>query len=237
MALLNPPAEPARVFQGHSSNRYERPMRVSWSGIAAGTALGWAVLSLISLIGAAVGFAKFDPYSAQPANGLGTGSSVFGILALLISSFLGAFMAVRVAGDRRRGEAILHGVVCWAFSMLIGAGLALGAARTAAQSAATVASGPRAQAKAQREGNVRERNGGPTQQDRQAADETSSIAAKTSGAAAGGAFLALIAAVLGGLVAASRSAGKSLLEEVRPANRPHGQIPRLSGEDQPGARV
>jgi len=56
--------------------------------------------------------------------------------------------------------------------MLIGALLALGAARTAAESTAMIASGPRAQAKAQREGNVRERNGGPTVQDRNRPAET-----------------------------------------------------------------
>ena len=78
-----------------------------------------------------------------------------------MSSFLGGYLAVRIAGDRRRSEALLHGAICWAFSLMIGAMLALGAARTAAQSAAAVASGPRAQARAERETNVR-RNSGPT---------------------------------------------------------------------------
>jgi hypothetical protein len=174
------------------------------------------------LIGAAIGFAKFDPYSAQPADGLGAGSGVFGIITLLVSSFIGAYIAVRIAGDRRRSEALLHGGICWAFSMLIGAMLAMGAARTAAQSAATVASGPRAQARAQREANVRERNGGPTATDRDRAEQTAEAAAKTSGAAAGGAFLALVAALFGALAAASRSSGKSLKEEFRFGKRHDG---------------
>ncbi|TMA23233.1 MAG: hypothetical protein E6J85_02630 [Deltaproteobacteria bacterium] len=46
-----------------SGQRLDRPLRLSWSGIVGGTALGWAIFSLISLLGAAVGFAKFDPYS------------------------------------------------------------------------------------------------------------------------------------------------------------------------------
>jgi len=124
-------------FQGHSDVRYDRGLRISWSAVVAGTALGWAVFSLIGLVGAAIGLAKFDPYSANPASGLGAGSGVFGVVALLVSSFLGAYLAVRIAGDRRRSEALLHGALCWAFSLLIGAMLALGAARTAAQSAAT----------------------------------------------------------------------------------------------------
>ena len=207
--------------------RLDRPMRLSWSGIVSGTALGWGLFSLLSLIGAAIGFAKFDPWSTQPADGFGTGSAIFGIVALLASSFVGAFLAVRVAGDRRRDEALLHGATCWAFSMLLGAALALGAAHTAAQSAATVASGPQAQARAQRESNVRDRTGGATAQDRQRAEDASETAAKTSGAAAGGALIALVAALLGALLAASRSSGKSLAEELHARKGPrdgHGAI-------------
>jgi hypothetical protein len=193
----------------------ERPLRLSWSGIIGGTALGWAIFSLLSLLGAAIGFAKFDPYSAQPANGLGAGSGVFGIIALIVSSFLGAFFAVRIARSRDRNDALYHGGICWALSMLMGALLAMGAARTAAESAAAIGSGPRAQARAQRESNVRERAGGPTAQDRERASEAAEAAAKTTGAAAGGAFLALVAALFGAIVAASRSSGRSLSEEFR----------------------
>src|SRR5882724_11252776 len=131
MATYDTSYESGPQFQGHSINRIDRPLRISWSGIVGGTAIGWGLFSLLSLIGAAIGFAKFDPYSPQPANGLGAGSGIFGFIVLVVSSFLG-----------------------------------LGAARTAAESTAMIASGPRAQAKAQREGNVRERNGGPTVQDR-----------------------------------------------------------------------
>jgi len=219
MASYDVSYESRGQFQGHHGNRLERPLRMSWSGIVGGTALGWGIFSLLSLIGAAIGFAKFDPYSAQPANGLGAGSGIFGIIILLVSSFIGAYIAVRIAGDRRRSEALMHGGICWAFSMLIGAMLAMGAARTAAQSAATVASGPRAQARAQREANVRDRNGGPTTADRERAEEASDAAAKTSGAAAGGAFLALVAALFGALAAASRSSGKPLSDEFRIGRR------------------
>src|SRR5713101_8327012 len=186
MAVYDPVLAGSTQFQGHSDVRYDRGLRINWAGIIAGTALGWAVFSLIGLLGAAIGLAKFDPYSANPANGLGAGSGIFGVIALLVSSFLGAYLAVRIAGDRRRSEALLHGALCWAFSLFIGAMLALGAAR----SAATVASGPRAQARAERETNAR-RNTGPTQADRDRAAEATDTAAKTTGAAAGGAVLGL----------------------------------------------
>jgi len=94
-------------FQGHSEVRFDRGFLISWGGIVAGTVPGWAVFSLLSLLGAAIGLAKFDPYSANPANGLGAGSGIFGVIALLVSSFLSAYLAVRIAGDRRRSKALL----------------------------------------------------------------------------------------------------------------------------------
>jgi len=107
MAIYDPVLAGSPQFQGHSEVRYDRGLRISWGGIVAGTVLGWAVFSLLSLLGAAIGLAKFDPYSTNPANGLGAGSAFFGVIALLVSSFLGAYLAVRIAGDRRRSKALL----------------------------------------------------------------------------------------------------------------------------------
>jgi hypothetical protein len=218
MAVYDPVLAGSTQFQGHSDVRYDRGLWISWGGIVAGTALGWALFSLISLVGAAIGLAKFDPYSANPANGLGAGSGVFGVIALLVSSFVGAYLAVRIAGDRRRSEALLHGALCWAFSLLIGAMLALGAARTAAQSAATVASGPRAQARAERETNAR-RNTGPTQADRDRTADATDTAAKTTGAAAGGALLGLVGSIAGALAAARRRTTRSAADGVEKRKR------------------
>jgi hypothetical protein len=203
MASYDPVLAHSPQFQAHSDARFDRGLRISWSGIVGGTALGWALFSLLSLIGAAIGLAKIDPYSANPASGLGTGSSLYGVFSVLLSSFVGAYLAVRIAGDRRRSEALLHGAISWALSLFIGAMLALGAARTAAQSAATVASGPRAQARAERESNAR-RSTGPTVADRDRAAEAADTAAKTTGAAAGGAVLGLVGSLLGALAAARR---------------------------------
>src|SRR5882757_8203382 len=218
MAVYDPVLAGSPQFQGHSDVRYDRGLRISWSAIVAGTALGWAVFSLLGPLGAAIGLAKFDPYSANPANGLGAGSGIFGVIVLLVSSFVGAYLAVRIAGDRRRSEALLHGALCWALSLLVGAMLALGAARTAAQSAATVASGPRAQARAERETNAR-RNTGPTQADRDRAAEATDTAAKTTGAAAGGAFLGLVGSMIGSLAAARRRSHKDVSDGMQKRKR------------------
>src|SRR5437763_15028386 len=121
MATYDTAYESGPQFQGHSINRLDRPLHISWSGIVGGTAIGWGLFSMLSLIGAAIGFAKFDPYSPQSANGLGAGSGIFGLFVLIVSSFLGEYFAVRIAGARRRSEALMHGGIWWAISMRLGA--------------------------------------------------------------------------------------------------------------------
>ncbi|MGE5049364.1 MAG: hypothetical protein ACM3PC_12385, partial [Deltaproteobacteria bacterium] len=92
-------------FQAHSAEPYDRGLRLSWSGVLGGTALGWAAFSLLMLVGAAIGLAKVDPTSAQPASGLGAASGIYGAIALIATSFFGAYLAVRIAGNRRRPDA------------------------------------------------------------------------------------------------------------------------------------
>ena len=194
-------------FQSLSEEPYDR-MRVSWTAIFCGTLLGWAAMSLLTLIASAIGLAKLDPTSPQPGNGAGVATGIVGAVLLIVTSMFGAYMAVRIAGNRRRPDALLHGAMCWALSMVAGALLALGAARTAAQSAATVASGPRAQAKVERESRARSNNGGPTAQDRENAAQASDTAAKAAGGGAGGAVLALLSSLAGAFFAARRRSGR-----------------------------
>jgi uncharacterized membrane protein len=229
MAVHDPSAANTPHVKGHSA-RNERNFRVGWSGIIGGTALGWGLFSLLTLLGAAVGFAKIDPYSAHPASGLGVSSGIFGVVALMASSFFGAFVAVRIASESRRSGALLHGGVCWAFSMLLGGMLALGAARTATESAAAVASGTQAQAKAQRESNVRAKTGGPTPADRERASDVADTAAKTTGAGAGAAFLALIASLVGALAASRVSTGKRMTSGPRHGTSDRQSIPERRDE-------
>src|ERR671935_132690 len=117
-------------FQSLSQEPYDR-MRVSWTAIFCGTLLGWATMAVLSLIASAIGLAKLDPTSPQPGSGAGIATGVVGAILLIVSSFFGAYMAVRIAGNRRRPEALLHGAMCWTLSMIAGALLAMGVARTA----------------------------------------------------------------------------------------------------------
>ena len=134
----------------------------------------------------------------------------------------------------RRREPAQPGHCCTAesagHSPCLGAMLALGAARTATESAAAVASGPQAQAKAQRESNVRAKTGGPTPADRERASDVADTAAKTTGAGAGAAFLALIASLIGALAASRVSAGKRMTSGLRHGRSDRQIIPERRDE-------
>jgi hypothetical protein len=173
-------------YQSAADSRLSRRLHIDWSAIFGGAALGWGLLFLLSVIGIAIGFASIDPYSPLPDAGLDLGSIVWAIVAMLATAFLGAFFVVRISGDRRRTESLLHGGIYWGLSMVAGALLALAAANATATATWSTA------------------------------EEAARAMAKAGGLAAGAALLALIASLFGALFAASRASGISITNEFRP---------------------
>ena len=221
-------------FQSASDSRIDRKLKVDWSAVFGGTLLGWGLLFLLSVIGAAIGFASIDPYAVHPGAGLDTASGAWALVAMVLTSFLGAFFVVRISGDRRRSESLLHGGISWGLSMMLGAGIALFAAGAAANASANAA------APSTRSKTYVTSNGtlapSMTRGQRIRADEAKSDAAKGAGLAGGGAALALIASLFGALFAASRSSGISIAEEFRPRSHKNGKAPlQKSAIGMPGA--
>jgi len=89
--------------EGHD----ERAARLDlkWSAIFGGGVIGWGALFFLSLLGLTIGLAAIEPYSWRPGAGLDTGSAIWGIVSLILSSILGAYCVVRIAGERRKREA------------------------------------------------------------------------------------------------------------------------------------
>jgi hypothetical protein len=185
---------------GHPDLR-DRKIRLHWGSIFGGGVVGWGVLFLLSLLGMTIGFAAIEPYSARPASGLDVGSAIWTVVALVLCAVLGAYLIVRFAGERRRREAVLHGVVSWGLSMITGALLAMGAGSTAVRAAAENA--PRTSARADASGNVR-----MSRADRERLDETRSAAAKGAGLAAAASFLSLLGAMFGAGLGTAAVAGR-----------------------------
>jgi hypothetical protein len=126
--------------------------RISWGAVLAGVAVGMITQLWLSMLGVAIGASTIDPLKeANPLSGIGVGSAIWLGISLLISSFIGGWVAGRLAGIPRRLESALHGAVSWACatiasflligtvfgSVVMGAGkLAGGAANVAGQAAA-----------------------------------------------------------------------------------------------------
>jgi len=181
----------------------DRPMHLHWWAVFGGGVVGWGLLFFLSLLGLTIGLAAIEPYSARPASGIDVGSAVWGLAALVLSSIVGAYLVVRIAGERRRREAALHAVVSWGLSMIAGALLAMGAGRTVVRAAAE--NPPRTSARTDVNGNVR-----MTQRDRDRLDEAKNAAARTAGGSAAAAFLSLLGALLGAGVGAAHVSGRKL---------------------------
>ncbi len=183
--------------------RLDRPLRLDWSALFGGTLIGWGVLLLLSLISMIVGLAVIDPFAARPAVS-DAGAGIWGAASAIVASFIGAFAVVRLAGDRRRSESLMHGAVSWGMSMLLAGLIALFVAGAAAFSR-TPANNTA----------VHKRTRGQTS----ALVETTGNGSLVAIFVTGGAVLALVGSLLGSLAAASRSSGIPFSNELRGRGR------------------
>ena len=107
-----------------ADSRLDRPLRLDWSALFGGTLIGWGVMLVLALVAMAVGLAVIDPFVARPAAS-NAGAAIWGGISAIIASFIGAFAIIRLSGDRRRSESLMHGTVSWSMSMLLAGMIAL----------------------------------------------------------------------------------------------------------------
>lgn len=151
--------------------------RLSWAAVFAGLVVATALQIVLTVLGAGIGFAAWEP--GESARGLGIGAGIWAILSVLLSLFVGGMTTGRVAGIITKRDGFLHGILLWALSTIftvwllasgVGAlaggasrmvGGVLGAASgAAAQTAGAVATGPegRAERLGERAENMAQRN-------------------------------------------------------------------------------
>jgi hypothetical protein len=190
-----------RNYSGRSAadSRLSRHLRLDWSALVGGSLMGWGLLLLLSMIGMAVGLSVIDPFAARPAAS-NAGAAIWGASCAMLCSFVGGFLVVRLAGDRRRGESLAHGGVAWGMSMLLAGLIALWASGAAAFTRTPA---------------------GNTATHRNTRGQTVSLIETTGNGglvaiiATCGALLALGTSLLGALTAASRESGVPLSDELR----------------------
>jgi hypothetical protein len=88
--------------------------RISWGAILAGTVLALVLQLALSLLGLGIGLGTIDPLTEQdPMAGIGIGAAIWWVVSMLVSLYLGASVAGRLAGMPRPTDGLLHGLLTW----------------------------------------------------------------------------------------------------------------------------
>lgn len=89
---------------------------VRWGAVLAGVAVGISVQLVLTLLGIASGLSLTRLSTGETP---GTGALIWAGLAMLISALIGAYVAGRMSGLKRKTDGMLHGVVSWAVTTLL----------------------------------------------------------------------------------------------------------------------
>lgn len=107
-----------------SAPTLRRPLfpAIRWGAVFAGVAVGVSVQLALALLGIATGLSAVDV--AQGDSPGATSALVWAGVSMLISGFVGGYVAARMSGLKRKADGILHGAVSWAVTTLMFATLA-----------------------------------------------------------------------------------------------------------------
>ncbi|MEO5573665.1 MAG: hypothetical protein ABIR48_04185 [Gammaproteobacteria bacterium] len=97
---------------------------ISWGSIFAGVIVGLATYMLLALLGVAAGLSAVDPQSADPAGSVPIATGIWTGISMLISAFVGGYVAARMSGLSRMGDGLFHGFVSWGVTTVLFAYLA-----------------------------------------------------------------------------------------------------------------
>jgi len=97
---------------------------IRWGAVLAGVAVGISVQLVLTLLGIASGLSLTRLSTGEAP---GTGTLIWAGLSMLISALVGAYVAGRMSGLKRKTDGMLHGVVSWAVTTLLFVALATSA--------------------------------------------------------------------------------------------------------------
>lgn len=101
--------------------------RVRWGPILAGIFAAMSVLTLLSVLGLAIGLTAWDP--GDDTRNYSVGAGIWSILSALIAFFIGGWLAARSAAAVGERNGLLNGAMVWAVTIpllifLLGGGMA-----------------------------------------------------------------------------------------------------------------
>jgi hypothetical protein len=95
--------------------------RISWGAVFAGVVIALATQFLLNLLGVGIGAAVLDPATAD--NPTASSFSIIGglwfVVAGIVASFIGAYVASRLSGRPSETTGGFHGVTSWAATTLV----------------------------------------------------------------------------------------------------------------------
>jgi hypothetical protein len=114
-------SQPYRNSPAESFGVTGNPMRrITWGAVFAGVVVALVVQMLLSLLGMGIGMGTINPMEeSNPFSGLGTGALIWWVISMLISLFIGGWVAGRLAGMPKASDASLHGVLMWSVFTLV----------------------------------------------------------------------------------------------------------------------
>lgn len=106
---------------------YSQPgLTINWGSILSGlvfiVALGWLLFTLGSAIGLSIADVRdiHDRDVASKATAMGTAATVWVLATVIATYFLGGFLSGKVSGRSDKSTGLLHGVVLWSCTIIIG---------------------------------------------------------------------------------------------------------------------
>jgi hypothetical protein len=95
--------------------------RISWGAVFAGVIVVLAVELLLSMLGIGIGLSLISPAqgNSPEASNFGVGAGVWWGVSYLIALFIGGYVAARLAGRLISWDGALHGILIWAFTLLV----------------------------------------------------------------------------------------------------------------------
>ncbi|HEV7246178.1 MAG TPA: PhnA-like protein [Shinella sp.] len=95
--------------------------KVSWGAIFAGVAIALAVQFLLNLLGVGIGAAVLDPATSDnpAASTFSIGGGIWFVVAGIVASFLGGYVASRLSGRPSTSTGGYHGLTTWAVTTLV----------------------------------------------------------------------------------------------------------------------
>lgn len=94
--------------------------RLSWGSIFAGVLVAIAAEFVLSAIGVVIGFGSPSITTAADLRAVSAGVGIWAAISVLIATFIGGYVASRIANVQLTSDGIWHGLTVWAFALVLG---------------------------------------------------------------------------------------------------------------------